>query len=102
MRKLLIFCLAFLAAFANSAPQDYGVTYDIVYVRYPGTDPDGDTFIKIPQGESAYAIAQGADLMLLKPDGTEEVIVDCTTCSRVNLETSKVRLIIATSPTTGV
>lgn len=82
MKKLLVFCLCFLATYAWSIPSDYGVDYDIVYVRYPGTDPDGDTYIKIPQGESAYTIAEGADLMLLSPDGTEEVLVDCdNTCS---------------------
>lgn len=82
MRKLIIASLAlFNGIYAYAVPQDYGVSYDIVYVRYPGTDPDGKDFITIPQGESAYAIAQGADLMLLKPNGTQEVIVDCTTCS---------------------
>ncbi len=57
-----------------------GVDYDIVYVRYPAVDP-GDPFVTLPQGEKAYAIAAGADLMLLRPDGSEVVLVDCTVCS---------------------
>ncbi len=57
------------------------VDYDIVYVRYPATDPDG-TWVTVPQGESAYRIAAGADLMLLKNGGPEEaVLVDCDECS---------------------
>jgi hypothetical protein len=55
-------------------------SYDIVYVRYPN-ETDDDQFINIPQGEHAYDIAGGADLMLLKPDGSEIVLVDCTECS---------------------
>jgi hypothetical protein len=55
-------------------------SYDIVYVRYPN-ETDDDQFVNIPQGEHAYDIAGGADLMLLKPDGSEIVLVDCTECS---------------------
>ncbi|MDT0582630.1 hypothetical protein [Brumicola blandensis] len=55
-------------------------THDIVYVRYPnGTDED--PYVDIPQGEHAYDIAGGADLMLLKADGSEVVLVDCDQCS---------------------
>lgn len=68
------------STFVLAAPQDHGVDYDIVYVRYPAVDPN-DPYVTIPQGESAYAIAKGADLMLLHPDGSEEVLVDCTDCS---------------------
>ncbi len=57
-----------------------GVDYDIVYVRYPAVDP-GDPFVTVPQGEAAYVIAAGADLMLLHPDGSEVVLVDCAECS---------------------
>ncbi|MDT0627682.1 hypothetical protein [Alteromonas sp. W364] len=55
-------------------------THDIVYVRYPNETED-DLFIDIPQGEHAYDIAGGADLMLLKADGNEVVLVDCDQCS---------------------
>lgn len=54
--------------------------YDIIYVRYPAIDTDG-SFVSIPQGEKPYTIAPGADLILLKKNGSEEVIVDCNTCS---------------------
>jgi hypothetical protein len=54
--------------------------YDIVYVRYPNEN-DSDQFIDIPQGEHAYDISPGADLMLLKADGSEVVLVDCQQCS---------------------
>jgi hypothetical protein len=54
--------------------------YDIIYVRYPAEDP-GDKFVSIPQGEKPYDIAAGADLMLLKQDGSETILVDCTVCS---------------------
>jgi hypothetical protein len=51
------------------------INYDIVYVRYPR---QGDTTaIELPDGENPYAIEPGADLMLLHPDGTEEILVDC-------------------------
>jgi hypothetical protein len=55
-------------------------SYDIVYVRYPN-ESDDDRFVNIPQGEKPYDIAGGADLMLLKPDGSEIVLVDCNECS---------------------
>jgi len=55
-------------------------SYDIVYVRYPNESVD-DQFINIPQGEDAYHIAAGADLMLLKNDGSEVILVDCDQCS---------------------
>jgi len=54
--------------------------YDIVYVRYPETNPSSP-YVTIPQGEKPYDIAAGADLMLLKSDGTEEVLFDCDECS---------------------
>ena len=55
-------------------------TYDIVYVRYPNESGE-DLFINIPQGEHAYDISPGADLMLLNNDGSEIVLVDCDQCS---------------------
>lgn len=54
--------------------------YDIVYVRYPATNPTSP-YVTIPQGEKPYDIAAGADLLLLKSDGSEEVLVDCDKCS---------------------
>jgi hypothetical protein len=54
--------------------------YDIVYVRYPN-ESDEDQFINIPQGEGAYDISPGADLMLLKNDGSEVVLINCDQCS---------------------
>lgn len=80
MKKILLWSLL-IPCLALAAPQDYGVSYDIVYVRYPGTPIAGDWAI-IPQGEQPYEIHPGADLVLLKPNGTTEDIVDCdNTCS---------------------
>jgi len=60
---------------AVAAPQDAGVDYDIVYVRYPRR---GDTVhVELADGENPYSIEPGADLMLLHPDGSEEILVDC-------------------------
>ncbi len=53
---------------------------EIVYVRYP-KETSLQPFITIPQGEHAYRIAAGADLMLLRPDGSEQILVDCAVCS---------------------
>ena len=51
------------------------VDYDIVYVRYPRA---GDfTNVGMPAGEKPYHISGGADLMLLHPDGSDEILVDC-------------------------
>lgn len=78
MKKLIIFCIAFLSVFAHAAPQDHGVTYDIIYVNYPIVTSHTET----PQGEKAYAIVGGADLMRLSPNGSTETIIDCdNTCS---------------------
>jgi len=74
----LYFFMYFSVCYAT--PESVGVDYDIVYVRYPAVDP-GDNFVTIPQGEHPYSIASGADLMLLHPDGSEDVLVDCITCS---------------------
>lgn len=51
--------------------------YDIVYVRYPGVDPNGSSMIEIAQGEQPYKTVGGADLVLLKADGTQIILVDC-------------------------
>lgn len=73
---ILVFIFAtLLANFSATA-----VNYDIVYVRYPAESPGGK-FVKIPQGEQPYVIETGADLMLLHPDGSETILVDCKKCS---------------------
>lgn len=60
---------------AVAAPGDAGITYDIVYVRYPR---DGNTtVVNMPQGEIPDAIEAGADLVLLHPNGSEEILVGC-------------------------
>ncbi len=65
--------LVFTSSFEQSG------SFDIVYVRYP--DPGEGNFVSIPQGEKPYRLAEGADLILLKPDGNEIILVDCTECS---------------------
>jgi hypothetical protein len=60
--------------------------YDIIYVRFPITSGQlgpGDVAgrVSIPAGETVYTLETGADLILLRPDGTEVVLVDCTDCS---------------------
>jgi len=55
------------------------VDYDVVYVRQPRY---GDTTGTIwPEVFHPARAEPGADLMLLHPDGSEEVLVDCTVCS---------------------
>ena len=52
------------------------VTYDIVYVRQPRAG--NNTHITWPEVFHPGTVAPGADLMLLHPDGTEEILVDTT------------------------
>ncbi len=55
------------------------VDFDIVYVRQPRM---GDAINTAwPEVWNPGRIDAGADLMLLHPDGSEEVLVDCTVCS---------------------
>ena len=86
--RLFLTCLVcFCSQNAYAAPIDSGVDYDIVYVAYPEVDEDafGNQIAdpskiplgQIPQGEKAYIILGGADLMLLRADGTKETLVDC-------------------------
>lgn len=56
------------------------IDYDIVYVRYPAKQPNGN-YVVIPQGEQPYKISPGADLMVLHPDGSESILYDCDQCS---------------------
>lgn len=57
---------------------DPGVKYDfdIVYVRAPRRSPDGRS--KWAEVGDPRTTEPGADLMLLHPDGTEEVLVPAT------------------------
>jgi hypothetical protein len=75
---LVIPCVSFIAVAASVKAQQ--LDYDIVYVRYPN-QTDKSSFVRIPQGEHPYVITAGADLMLLKKDGQEQVLVDCDECS---------------------
>ena len=71
-------CIPVLSSFHGaqaSTPEAAGIDYDIVYVRYPRY---GDTeALELPDGESPYAIEVGADLVLLHPNGSETILVDC-------------------------
>ena len=59
------------------APAIAQITYDIVYVRQPRY---GDLTNTIwPEVFHPARAEPGADLMLLHPDGTEEVLVACST-----------------------
>lgn len=81
MRFFNLFLFLILSQLLIAAPQDSGIDFDIVYVRYPNVNYNGGPYVNIPQGEKAYDIMAGADLMRVAPDGTETVLVDCTTCS---------------------
>lgn len=65
---------------ANNEP------YDLVYVAYPDRDKQGMStpeFVYIPQGEEAYNIVGGADLMVTTANnGGKHTLVDCdNSCS---------------------
>ena len=55
------------------------VDYDIVYVRQVRFGDDINTLW--PEIFHPARMDPGADLMLLHPDGSEEVLVDCDICS---------------------
>lgn len=58
-----------------------GIDYDIVYVRYnydEDVDEETRSYIAVPQGEHPYVMTLGADLILLKPNGEEKILVNCT------------------------
>jgi len=68
---LLCFVVVFTPVVASkTAP----VNYDIVYVRQPRAGDD--QHIKWPEAFRPAQIQAGADLILLHPDGSEEVLVD--------------------------
>jgi len=79
MYNIFIFLILYLSC-SFSFAKSLAVDYDILYVRYPATNPKG-LFVSIPQGEKPYDIAAGSDLILLHPDGTEDIVVDCSKCS---------------------
>jgi hydrazine synthase alpha subunit-like protein len=56
--------------------------YDLVYVRGPRFGDNQNT--TWPEIFHPAEMDPGADLMLLHPDGSEEVLVDCTKCSVVD------------------
>ncbi|MBI5136114.1 MAG: hypothetical protein HZA24_02135 [Nitrospirae bacterium] len=67
--------MAGVPAPARATPAAAGVDYDIVYVRYPR---DADTTnVLLPMGELPDGIEPGADLVLLHPDGTRDILVGC-------------------------
>jgi len=76
LKTLLITCLTLIVSFkAQSAV----VNYDIVYVKQPRF---GDAVNTIwPEIAHPGRLDYGADLMLLHPDGSEEILVDCEVCS---------------------
>jgi hypothetical protein len=67
--------LAAAATLAWAAPQDVGIDYDIVYVRY-ARDGDNNS-LTLPSGEQPYYIHKGGDLVLLHPDGSQDILVGC-------------------------
>jgi len=77
LRRIPLCIGALILALSAAAPLG-AVSYDVVYVRWPRA---GDsTLIYLPQGEDPYRTGAGADLMLLRPDGSQRTLVDCTTC----------------------
>jgi hypothetical protein len=64
-------------ASGDSPSSNVALVYSIVYVRY--TRKGDTTSVTIPEGENPYMIEPGADLVLLYPDGSEDVLVDCRT-----------------------
>lgn len=58
-----------------AVPSAVGIDYDIVYVRYARNGDTGN--MDIPMGELPDLIEAGADLVLLHPDGSEEILVGC-------------------------
>jgi len=76
---LLAGLLACAGSFGSVMAGSQPVDYDIVYVRQPRFgDNDNTTW---PEIFHPARIDPGADLVLLHPDGSEEVLVDCTDCS---------------------
>lgn len=84
MRRVILPILAFALATlplattsATSLSQSPAVPYDVVYVRQPRRG-DAEN-IRWPEVFHPVALEPGSDLVLLKPNGDEEVLVDCHT-----------------------
>ena len=79
MQRLLL-ALIFLSLFnpANSNAGNNPVDFDIIYVRQARFGDDTNTLW--PEVFHPARMDPGADLILLHPDGSEEILVDCMTC----------------------
>ena len=60
-------------------PDGQSLSYDVVYVRQPRFGDDTNS--TWPEVFHPARADPGADLILLHPDGSEEVLVDCDVCS---------------------
>ena len=71
--SLLVFTFIFTSnvVLAQSLPSQ--ITYDIVYVKAPRKGDD--TFVNIPEVFDPIKVEAGSDLVLLHPDGSEEILV---------------------------
>ncbi len=74
---VLLLAVGALGHPSSGRAKTHAVTYDIVYVRQPRRG-DAEN-IKWPEVFHPVALEPGSDLMLLHPDGTEEVLIDCHT-----------------------
>lgn len=77
-KRLGRFCVVLVGIVALCTHLAAAVDYDIVYVRWPRKG--SDVTVDLPQAEDPYIAEPGADLVLLHPDGTQDVLVDCETC----------------------
>ncbi len=76
MRTRWYLIVLLLIATATLAAPAFAVSYDIVYVRQPRFGDDTNTLW--PEIFHPARMDPGADLMLLHPDGSEEVLVACS------------------------
>ena len=73
LRRSVVFHLIVLWVLPLCAPAQSPVNYDIVYVRAKRA---GDTTrVSMPEVKDPIQMEPGADLVLLHPDGSEEVLV---------------------------
>ena len=68
----LLCLIAWLLVPCGALAQSAAVDYDIIYVRAPRYGDQG--FTRWPEVFNSVQMEPGADLMLLKPDGSEEVL----------------------------
>ena len=81
MKTKLVFCLISLLLITDShavLKGAFAVDYDIVYVRQARFGDEVNT--TWPEIFHPARMDAGADLVLLHPDGSEEILVDCETC----------------------